>query len=100
MENHEPGCLKMYFLFIILGAYLPKLQFCQNRNLWVRPGHFVKISPSMLPKGSTHAGESLSPVCSLQGKSLPKGKHENICEVIDPELKTRQKCSYQINVEG
>lgn len=54
----------------------------------------------MLPKGTNHAGTSLAPVCSIQGKSLPKGKHENICEIVDPELKTSQKCSYQIIIEG
>lgn len=84
----------------LLGAYLPKLQFCQNRHLYVRPGQFVKVSSFMLPKGTNHAGASLAPVCSIQGKSLPKGQHENICEVIDPELKTSQKCSYQIDIEG
>lgn len=54
----------------------------------------------MLPKGTNHAGTSLAPVCSIQGKILPKGKHENICEIVDPELQTSQKCSYHIIIEG
>lgn len=80
-------------------SHLPKLLHCQNRHTIIRSGQSLTVSQSMMPKGTSYAGESLSVVCRLQGKPLRKGKHQNICEVRDPELNTRRKCSYRIHIE-